>query len=510
MSITEKRYNGLIATSCSPVRFLSAPALFAAFLPVLAVAPGFAQQASQTQESVQVSTAAAAALEGLIISRVIVAGNRTDLSVLESRIALKEGRPFHQGDLEWTRRGLYAMRLFKRVEIEPRLNASGGVDVSILAEDGWYVLPLPFVFAGGGGSGASLMLMERNYFRRAESIYAAESVNSAGESTRVGGSYERWSGGASYGRYSYTQYGYSNGSFNTESFLESSKNLNNPSQYGVVVSSFDRTVQSGSVSAQYALSPRWRAGLGFTESLVGYSQQSGFAPNDAGRQNWVEGRLGWSGLVRGERGDFGLSAVPTPWSTGGGAMTDLVGSIFGLGLADVGERIRPLSAARLRLGAEATADVANSAMGSDFDFTKWTARGSAALEFAQRHTLSLQVTGSKGFELPFSQGIPTSGALGMRGTYIREFFGTEGVGASLAGSYLLHQSRRGVLSMDAFVESATVSGGSFGGCGTQNGVGGGFHYTFWRFPLPLGLGYTYSLTDRDGQISFAAGGRFGG
>ncbi|MFI5363262.1 MAG: hypothetical protein ACHQ49_14945 [Elusimicrobiota bacterium] len=481
-------------------------------------APAFAQRAPPpVGQLVQVSTFAAApapaveaALEGRLISKVVVTDNRTALSVLSPRIALKEGRPFHQSDVERTRRGLYAMRLFKRVEIESKLDANGGVDVAIVAQDGWYVLPLPFVFSGGGGSGASLMVMERNYFGRAESIYAGESFNSAGSSTRLGGGYLRWSGGASYGHYSYTQYGYSNGSFNTENFLESSRNLNNPSQYGAVVSSFNRSVQSGSASVQYALTSHWRAGLGFTESLVSYSQQNGFAPNDAGHQNWVEGRLGWSALVLGERGDFGLSALPTPWNNGGAAMTDMVGSIFGLGLADVGERIRPLSATRLRLGGEATVDAAGAATGSDFDFTKLTARGSAALEFPQRHTLSLQVTGSEGFELPFSQGIPTNGALGMRGTYIREFFGAEGVGASLGGSYLLHQSKRGVLSADAFVESATVASGPFGGGGTQNGVGGGFHYTFWRFPLPIGLGYTYSLTDRDGQVSFAAGGRFGG
>ena len=468
-------------------------------------APAFAQIPAP-------STATAAdftELEGKTISRVTVTRNRTKLSVLEPRIVLKEGQPFRQSDLIHTQRNLHAMRLFKKVEIEPRLNDRGGVDIEIRAEDGWYIVPIPFVFGGGGGSGAALTLSERNYFGWNESLYALGSLNSEGSGERLGASYDRWSGNVGYNQKTFTQYGYSNGSFNTDNFLESSRNLTDPAKYGTVVSSFDKSVQSGSASLQYTLSPNWRAGLGFTESLVGYSQQTGIVPNDAGHQNWAGARLNWSALVLGARGAGGWG-VPSPWSAGGGGMGDMIGSIFGLGLADVGERIRPLPEPRLRLGAGAATDVGTAALGSDFDFTRCTLESSAQWEFTQRHTLSLRVVGTQGFGLPFSQEIPTNGALGMRGTYVREFVGTEGVGTSLAGSYLLHQSRRGVLSVDAFVESATVQGGAFGGGGTLNGVGGGLHYTFWRFPLPLGLGYSYSLTDRNGQISFAAGGRFGG
>jgi hypothetical protein len=476
-----------------------------ALLAAALAAPACAQAAAPSTATVQESSD----LEGRIISRVTVTGNRTRLSVLEPRILLKEGLPFHRSDLVHTMRNLHAMRLFKKVEIEPRLNGSGGVDVEIRAEDGWYIVPIPFLFGGGGGSGAALTLSERNYFGSNESLFAAGSFNDEGSGERLGGSYDRWSGNVGYSQKTFTQYAYSNGSFNTDNFLESSRNLKDPSRYGVVVSSFDKRVEGGSVMAQYALSPHWRAGLGFTDSFVGYSQETGPVPNDAGRQNWAEARLNWTGLVLGGRG-AGEWGVPSPWSVSGGAMGEMIGSIFGLGLADVGERIRPLPEPRLRLGAGAAADLGTAALGSDFDFTRYTLEGSAQWEFVQRHTLTLRVVGTQGFGLPFSQEIPTNGALGLRGNYVREFIGTQGVGTSLGGNYLLHQSRRGVLSVDAFVESATVQGGAAGGGGTLNGVGGGLHYTFWRFPLPLGLGYSYSLTDRNGQVSFAAGGRFGG
>jgi len=33
-------------------------------------------------------------------------------------------------------------------------------------------------------------------------------------------------------------------------------------------------------------------------------------------------------------------------------------------------------------------------------------------------------------------------------------------------------------------------------------------YRFWRFPLPMGGGLTYSLDDDNWQVSFAIGGMF--
>ena len=42
----------------------------------------------------------------------------------------------------------------------------------------------------------------------------------------------------------------------------------------------------------------------------------------------------------------------------------------------------------------------------------------------------------------------------------------------------------------------------------KQGVGVSLAYRFSRFPLPLGMSYTYCLDDEDGQISFALGGMF--
>ena len=61
--------------------------------------------------------------------------------------------------------------------------------------------------------------------------------------------------------------------------------------------------------------------------------------------------------------------------------------------------------------------------------------------------------------------------------------------------------------MEPFAESSWVWNES--NRYNKSGAGINFYYQFWRFPLPLGLGYAWSFADKEGMISMAAGFAFG-
>ncbi|MCG3204922.1 MAG: hypothetical protein KCHDKBKB_01639 [Elusimicrobia bacterium] len=429
-------------------------------------------------------------LEGKPVSQITIRGNRTAPDILKSRISLREGQPFRQADVDETKRRLHEMRLFKNVGIESRLDASGiGVDVFIDAEDGWFFLPFPLFTGGGGGGRFSLLLLERNYFRRAESLFGVGMFNKESERIIIGAGLPHFSVSGSIHQRDFLERQYADGGFNATSGWRTTRDEDDPERFGSINEAHDKEFEGGTFSVSLRPVSPLKTSLSFEANEVSYASSPAASPGDAGNQNAVQ---------------VGVSFGPGDSNRANFAET--FGVLFGLGLAGVRDAA-PLSRTRWIWGGDISAAHGAKAVGSDFTFSQLSAALSGSAEFPSRHRLNGRLSLSQGIDLPFSRKIATGRDLGLKGNYAREFRGDTGAGTSIGYTRLLRRSARGILAAEAFVERGTVwqkDGPRF----HQDGVGASFYYRFWRFPLPLGISYTQSLTDDDGQVSFAIGGMF--
>jgi len=436
---------------------------------------------------VRAETLAIDELEGRPITRVTLEGSRVSRAALEPRIAFREGQPFRREDADRTRSALHDMRLFKSVDIDAHPDGgSGGVEVAIKAVDGWFLLPIPLLAGGGGGGRATLILVERNFFRRAESILATATFNEDGHRLSAGGSVDRLSLNASVQRRDFTERAYADGLYNASGYFRSSDE-EDPLRFGPIRASYEKEERGGSMTGGWVLSRQVRTTMGATWTRIGYPLD-GVVPSDAGRQNALE--LGISAGTARSLDEF----------------TEIFGAIFGLGMADMDERLKPLVRRRTMFGADFSLTQGSGFVGSDFSYTRLSGGFTARTEFPNRHRVTARLAGARGWNLPFSQRVTADRRLGLRGNYAREPRGETGIGASVSLALSLRRTRSGAWTSEFFGEEARVweNGTIF----RRPGVGAALHYRFWRFPLPLGVGYTYDLKDRETQATFAIGGMF--
>jgi hypothetical protein len=364
------------------------------------------------------------------------------------------------------------MRLFKNVGIESRLDASGiGVDVFIDAEDGWFFLPFPLFTGGGGGGRFSLLLLERNYFRRAESLFGVGMFNKESERIIIGAGLPHFSVSGSIHQRDFLERQYADGGFNATSGWRTTRDEDDPERFGSINEAHDKEFEGGTFSVSLRPVSQLKTSLSFEANEVSYASSPAASPGDAGNQNAVQ--VGVS---------FG------PGDSNRANIAETFGVLFGLGLAGVKDAA-PLSRTRWIWGGDISAAHGAKAVGSDFTFSQLSAALSGSAEFPSRHRLNGRLSLSQGIDLPFSRKIATGRDLGLKGNYAREFRGDTGAGTSIGYTRLLRRSARGILAAEAFVERGTVwqkDGPRF----HQDGVGASFYYRFWRFPLPLGISYT--------------------
>jgi len=427
-------------------------------------------------------------LEGLTITRVTVEGNRTDRSVFEEEIRVREGGLWRKEDVDQTRKNLNEMRLFKRVEIESqKTREPEGVEVRITLEDGWFILPIPMAWRGSGGTVGSLMVLERNLFRKAESFYFFGALSPESHSVMVGSRVGRYSANAMFFGSKYTETVWKDGG-QTAASLFRAKADDDDSEFGTVVNTYERRVDGGSGGFDLRIRRGFHAGLSVSMHHVDYREPLVDIPSDAGDQNALGANL-----------RFGKDS-----RRGGEGFVDSFGALFGLGLSDLDERVAPLPEPEITWRGDVSSSHGTRSLGSDFTYDRFLGGAGAELEFRNRHKLSVGVRAGTGADLPLTQKVGTGRMLGLRGNYAREYRGNSGVGGSLSFAAVLLRNRMGTLVCQTFVEGATVWRG--GEAFSKSGVGGNFYYRFWRFPLPLGIGYTYSMDDGNSQLSMAIGG----
>jgi len=427
-------------------------------------------------------------LEGLPVMRIHIEGNRTDRTVFEDEIVLRVCEPWRKEDVETTRKNLNEMRLFRRVEIESRKTVDReGVEVIITLEDGWFVLPIPMVWRGSGGTVGSLMVLERNLSGKAESLYFFGAVTPDSYTAMLGGRVRRLSANAMFFRSQYTEILWRDGG-QTAASLFRAKADEEDSSFGTVVNRYEKRVSGGTGGLDVRIRRGLHAGISLSLLNVDYDEPLVGIPPDEGDQN----ALGVS--LR-----FGKDR-----RQGGQGFVDSFGALFGLGLSDLEERVAPLPKPEISWRGDLNSDHCMKTLGSDHTYHRILAGGGVEIEFRNRHKLSLAARFGTGDDLPLTQKLATNRRLGLQGNYAREYRGNSGLGGAVSFSAALLRNRIGTLVAQTFVEGATVWRG--GDPLTKSGVGGNFYYRFWRFPLPLGIGYTYCLDDGNSQFSMAVGG----
>lgn len=439
------------------------------------------------------------ALIGLEIKSIGIITTRVNEDVVRDMIRVHEGDKYSATTLEDIRGRLSQARLFKKITITAARSASGdGVDINLNLWDGWFLVPFPFFISGGGGASVSLLLVERNYFRRAESVSVFAGGNSDGGFGSVNFQLASYSVAARYSQRDALVWSYADGGFNTIGRFRSSRSEDEPERFGAIASEYHRRIVERGLEIKRPVYKGVTASLGFTSQRNDYGDLArGAFPADFGSANGITAGLTYR---LGGRRAVGMFEP-------GFSFSDF-GAIFGFGMADLDERIKPLSSRASQVQIEWGMEQMDRSLGSDFNYTKMVVGVLPAVRFRNRQLLTLRTRFAAALreDMPLSQRIATNRDLGLRGNYAREYRGDRGAGTSLNFSYPFRRTRLGAWTADAFTEGAGVwqSGRSF----LKGGWGVGLSYQFWRFPLPLGVIYSHSWDDGDGQINAAIGGRF--
>lgn len=426
-------------------------------------------------------------LEGKPIVAINITSKRTSPEEISARIVeLKKGGPYSLAAENKVKKRLHEMGVFRKLEVKSRYDeAAHGVVVDINADDGWFIVPLPLVTSGSSGSGYSLMLVSGNMFHRAETLFLRGTIGPDNRSAIAAIDKGNWRMVTQISNADYAEKQYADGAYNTLGTTPDTTKVGQP------VNSYTRSTEQSKIAISRKLNDSHTIGASF--SMAKFDLKDGMPPlkDEPGRHNMIGLKYAYT-----HEGNGGIS------QQGGG-----MGVVFGLGLSDLDDRVNK----RKNIGnlqvLEFNAISAGSLSGSQYDYSIMQAAWRGVWEFNRHDKLAFRVSGSKGWALPFTQFIPTGPDVGLRGQYRREWRGTEGIGGTVSFSHFLNRSKRGILAVEPFAESAWVwhDGNRY----NQSGAGINLYYQFWRFPMPLGLSYTWSFADKDGMISMAAGFAFG-
>ena len=420
---------------------------------------------------------------GVRVGKITFEGNRVSEKTLRAALPLKEGGVLDEKGLEEAYDALYGMKLFKSVAISTEAAGAGLADVKITARDGWFLLPLPFAMSGPAGRSAGLMLFSRNIFRRAESVSIFGSAGSGGSGA---GAFVERDGRLLSVRHSERS---ADERLFTDGGFSSAQNVHTAggdgfAKFGTVAELYRRRKQDNSISAGFPLAS---LGLG---GVVSYTME----------------KNAYSGGQQAPRGGGLAAGVTLGLNAGGREKGDDLGVIFGMGLADMEKRLRQSVKTEHKWRGGLNVETAGAWSGSDFNFSKTALTLEHSTVWGAWNRLTLRCGAAVSANAPESQLPATGRETGLIGQYVREFRAPRLVNFGALFSKPLTASRRGTLQAALFAETAFDPAAA--PATAQKGVGLSLAYRFWRFPLPLGLSYTYSLRDKDLQVSAAIGGRF--
>jgi outer membrane protein assembly factor BamA len=422
------------------------------------------------------------------ITKIDITGNRVTESIIRSMLTFSVGDEIDDSKIRNSKLNLYSLDLFRSLDIRKTPDAnSGGTDVVVEARDGWFVLPFPIFGIFGGESYYGAGAIEQNVFREAEHVTAYSDFKKDEYEDMLTISLPDITLNARLEKKSYTEYQYSNGGFNSHSFTGSE--LNNLGRYGQVVNSYNENSTAMHLSVEKLLSDQFRGILGVKVQDVGYTSAQVSAPGDNGRITVL------SAAMR-----FG-----SPFSYVRNA-ANVAGRIFGLGMADLEESMKPPSCMYTDYGLRASFDTSSTSIGSENNFNKFSLAANSITHFCDMSSISFLARGRIGNDIPASQLFATNHEEGLTGAYSREFRGDKMVLATAAWTRPFYHDGTGQLAGTLFCDYAA----SYlnGQQGIKEGTGFILTYRLWRIPLPFGFGYTYCLDDSEWLASISLGGAF--
>ena len=288
-----------------------------------------------------------------------------------------------------------------------------------------------------------------------------------------------------------TEYLYVDGAYNTKDFDSQWVN-EKPEDFGAIADKYRKKIKSSFIGGGIPPLRDWKMYVGFVSSQADYGSRLQSKPGDSGQLNSVLFSVGYGRAVRTLGGYDG----------GGGGF----GRIFGMGMAGVEESLKPIPNPETTWGVLATVERGDDLVGSDVNFTKVTGLLKHTTLFRNRSYFEASMSGGVGYDLPESRRFVTNRMNGLKGVYAREYRGESIAVATAEYSYPILRNQVGGLIGKGYLDLAILrqDDKQF----ERQGVGLEVAYKFWRFPLPLGMGVTYSFDDRNLQYTLALGGMF--
>ena len=423
-----------------------------------------------------------------VIKKIEIIGNRVRESVIRKELTFNEGDRVDEQAIQDTKENLYKLGLFKSVEVRQQWSDDlDGVEITVDVKDGWYVFPWPIIGTRGGDVFAAVLVSERNLLRWGEGITLWGSYskdNYTGMGSLYLSDFYFMSGINQVDR---IEYQFKDGGFNTKDF-DNAWGSEQPEDFGDIVASYEKEVLTYHLGVGIPPNRDWKGGIRFISSDTTYSAGSLGNWYD-GQDNSLELSVGYGKALR-KAGGFG-----------GG-----FGRLFGMGLAGLKESLKPLEKQETSWEGELTTEYGSPVLGSDDTFTKMKGAVKVTTLFRKRNYLEIAVNGGAGVDLPESRLFKTDRTSGLKGVYAREFRGDSIATTTMEYAHHFFMNRIGGLTGKGFIDLAWCRQDDL--YRQRQGVGAEVSYRFWRFPLPLGMGATYSVDDGNLQFSFAMGGSF--
>ncbi len=411
---------------------------------------------------------------GYNIEQINISSNRTKPEILKRYFPLKEGHPFNAAQYEKAQDIFHNLRIAKELTFEVSPTQEKNLTINAKVNDGYYIFPLAFA-TGGSKSAAGISLAMGNLFKRAENIMLF--AGSGDDGTMASAAYIQ--GGnvlqLTLSNLNFEQRFYQGNWINNESIFATSddeEDFKNP---------LDRVyTKQDSFSILYArrlgplslyIAPEY--------SYIKYSEDLA-----SGNYNNISFGVNYRRNIR--------------------SSTNM-GALFGYGLTDKEKSLRDLPQTIFGYSAKLAYTNGGEWSGADFDISKLSAELQSIIELKKRHLLNIQVKGAYAFEAPFAKQVRGAELLSGQGRYSRTIYGERGAGISTSFAYYLIRNNTGLLALQPFYELAYIYSGQYE---HQSGVGATLSYQFWRFPFPLGINYTYNISDYSKQVSFVLGAKF--
>ena len=412
--------------------------------------------------------------DGCVIRSVEASSNRIKPEILKNRFPLREGQIFNSERYEDAQNELHDLRIAKKLSFDLKPSEGGAVDISVKAEDGYYIFPLIFA-TGGKKSAAGASLAAGNLFKRGETLmlFGGTGKNGSMASLMLKDGENIYQ--ASFINMNFEQRFYKGSRINNDgifSTTDDEEDFKNP-----INKIYTKT---DSFHFLYARQKGYFTGFISPEyKYVRYSKDM-----KSGNYSTVGFGLNYRKNIR------------------SGAN---MGALFGYGLTDKEQSLKNLPAPIIGYSLQAAYKNGGDWTGADFNISKISAEARSVVEFKNRHILNVYIKGEDSFSAPFAEQVRADDLMSGQGRYSRTLYGERGAGTGISFAYYLARNNTGLLALQPFYELAYVYSDKYR---ALSGAGATLSYKFWRFPFPLGINYTQNLSDGSNQISFVFGGKF--